>query len=395
MAISAKRVLIYRLGSLGDTVVALPALHLVARAFPQAERRMLTNFPVNVKGSACRGYSRKHRTLFTATSATPQARATRWNCSRSGGRSSRWRPQVLVYLGAARGVESARRDAAFFRICGIRRLIGVPAYRGHAAEPLAGVRAGPRTGGRPPRPQSLRAGRRPAGRSRKLGSPPDPRRTRSRRRGAGPGGWPPHPLRQRRHQSSVQRLGPRKLARPSRRAGRPLSGLRPHPQRLARRERSQRVCRRRLARRLLTAPSSTSAAVLPRARAPPPSPAPGSSSATTAAPCTSPPPSRPPASPSSPPATSPASGFPMAASTASSTTRPTAGAAASKPAPSRRRSASPRSPSRRFSPRSNTCFLTDLRPTRLRVSHDRNYHGFFAENAMIMKGVEPKTCCQN
>ena len=27
---SAKRVLIYRLGSLGDTLVALPALHLVA-----------------------------------------------------------------------------------------------------------------------------------------------------------------------------------------------------------------------------------------------------------------------------------------------------------------------------------------------------------------------------
>ena len=46
---STKRVLIYRLGSLGDTLVALPALHLVARAFPNAERRMLTNFPVNVK----------------------------------------------------------------------------------------------------------------------------------------------------------------------------------------------------------------------------------------------------------------------------------------------------------------------------------------------------------
>src|SRR5260370_10412181 len=44
-----KRVLIYRLGSLGDTLVALPALHLVERAFPKAERRVLTNVPVNVK----------------------------------------------------------------------------------------------------------------------------------------------------------------------------------------------------------------------------------------------------------------------------------------------------------------------------------------------------------
>src|SRR4051794_4329192 len=46
---AAKRVLIYRMGSLGDTLVALPALHLVARAFPRAERRLLTNIPVNVK----------------------------------------------------------------------------------------------------------------------------------------------------------------------------------------------------------------------------------------------------------------------------------------------------------------------------------------------------------
>ena len=46
-----KRVLIYRLGSLGDTVVALPAFHLVAQAFPEAERRLLTNFPVQAKAA--------------------------------------------------------------------------------------------------------------------------------------------------------------------------------------------------------------------------------------------------------------------------------------------------------------------------------------------------------
>jgi ADP-heptose:LPS heptosyltransferase len=33
---------------------------------------------------------------------------------------------VLVYLGASRGIDAARRDARFFRLCGIRRLIGVP-----------------------------------------------------------------------------------------------------------------------------------------------------------------------------------------------------------------------------------------------------------------------------
>jgi len=38
-----KRVLIYHLGSLGDTLIALPALHLIAHAFPNSERRMPTN----------------------------------------------------------------------------------------------------------------------------------------------------------------------------------------------------------------------------------------------------------------------------------------------------------------------------------------------------------------
>jgi heptosyltransferase III len=120
-----KRVLIYRLGSLGDTVVALPSLHLVARAFPEAERRLLTNFPVDVKAPPAAavlgesglvsGYFRYAvgmRNVFSLAKLWWQLR--------------RWRPDVLVYLGVARGVESARRDARFFRLCGVREMVGVP-----------------------------------------------------------------------------------------------------------------------------------------------------------------------------------------------------------------------------------------------------------------------------
>lgn len=125
MATSAKRVLIYRLGSLGDTVIALPALHLVARAFPEAERRLLTNFPVNVKAppaaailentNLVHGYFR----YATGTRNPLEILALWWQLIR-------WRPQVLIYLAAKRGVDAARRDATFFRLCGIRQLIGVP-----------------------------------------------------------------------------------------------------------------------------------------------------------------------------------------------------------------------------------------------------------------------------
>src|SRR5260370_249401 len=125
MASSTKRVLIYRLGSSGDTVVALPVLHLVARAFPDADRRLLTNFPVNTKAPPAaailegsdliHGYFR-----YAVGTRSPRELLKVWwqlIC---------WRPQVLVYLGSSRGVESARRDAKFFRLCGISRLVGVP-----------------------------------------------------------------------------------------------------------------------------------------------------------------------------------------------------------------------------------------------------------------------------
>src|SRR4051794_27946342 len=39
-----KRIVVYRLGSLGDTLVVLPAFHLVRRAYPDSEITLLTNF---------------------------------------------------------------------------------------------------------------------------------------------------------------------------------------------------------------------------------------------------------------------------------------------------------------------------------------------------------------
>jgi heptosyltransferase-3 len=125
MASSTKRVLIYRLGSLGDTLVALPALHLVARAFPDAERRFLTNFPVNAKAppaAAVLDGSGLVHGYFRYAAGTRSIR----ELLTLGRQLRRWRPQVLIYMGPQRGVEAARRDARFFRLCGVSRLIGVP-----------------------------------------------------------------------------------------------------------------------------------------------------------------------------------------------------------------------------------------------------------------------------
>lgn len=122
---SPQRVLIYRLGTIGDTVVSLPALHLVARAFPDAERRMLTSFPPMAKASASstvlEGTGLVHG-YFRYTMRTRSAK----ELLRLWWSLLRWRPQLLVDLSPASGVADAKRNAWFFRLCGITRSVGVP-----------------------------------------------------------------------------------------------------------------------------------------------------------------------------------------------------------------------------------------------------------------------------
>lgn len=119
-------VLIYRLGSLGDTVVALPALRLVARAYPDVQRYLLTNFNMSAKAAPVAAvldgtglvhgyleYPIGLRNPLKLFRLLRQIRAMHFDS--------------LVYLTEARNsIWSTLRDAAFFRLCGIRRLIGIP-----------------------------------------------------------------------------------------------------------------------------------------------------------------------------------------------------------------------------------------------------------------------------
>ena len=120
-----RRVLLYRLGSLGDTLIALPAFHLAARAFPNARRLLLTNHPVSSKAPPAAAIL-EHTGLvhgflpYTVGTRSPLELARLWFAI------VRFRPEVLVYMAAGRGTGSARRDAAFFRLAGISRQIGVP-----------------------------------------------------------------------------------------------------------------------------------------------------------------------------------------------------------------------------------------------------------------------------
>jgi heptosyltransferase III len=128
-----KRVLIYRLGSLGDTVVVMPALHLVARTFPNARRMMLTNVPVHAKAPATSaiigesGLVDGYMTYPVGTRSVGKLAQLWWQIRK-------FRPQVLVYLTKSRGEQAVMRDARFFRLCGITKMTGLPL--GDLSEPL-------------------------------------------------------------------------------------------------------------------------------------------------------------------------------------------------------------------------------------------------------------------
>jgi ADP-heptose:LPS heptosyltransferase len=123
-----ERVLIYRLGSLGDTVVALPCFHQIARAYPDAERCLLTNVPVHSKAPTAFAvldgsglvhsflrYPIATRSLGDLVALQRQIRA--------------YRAQVLVYLTPRRQAAEVMRDAAFFSLCGIPKIVGLPLAR--------------------------------------------------------------------------------------------------------------------------------------------------------------------------------------------------------------------------------------------------------------------------
>jgi len=120
-----KRVLIYRLGSLGDTTIALPALHLIARSFPAATRHLLTNIPVHAKAPAAAailggsGLVEGYIDYPVGTRSVVEL-AKIWLRIRS------FRPDVLVYLSPPRNADAVKRDAKFFRVCGIRHIVGLP-----------------------------------------------------------------------------------------------------------------------------------------------------------------------------------------------------------------------------------------------------------------------------
>ena len=119
-----RRVLIHRLGSLGDTVVAVPCLHLIARTFPNAERRLLTNFPVHAKAPASAAVLGNSGLVDSYMRYTVGTRNPA-ELLRLAGQIRKFAPDVVVYLMHIRPARAVRRDRLFYRLAGIKRIVGL------------------------------------------------------------------------------------------------------------------------------------------------------------------------------------------------------------------------------------------------------------------------------
>jgi len=120
-----QRIVIYRLGSLGDTVVALPCFHKVAKTWPDAERVILTNFPVSSNAAPLEVILRNSG-LIDSVIAYPVGTRSFRDLYRLSNELRRLHADVLVYLTPPRGLATAIRDWLFFKISGFKRIIGAP-----------------------------------------------------------------------------------------------------------------------------------------------------------------------------------------------------------------------------------------------------------------------------
>jgi heptosyltransferase III len=120
-------IIIFRIGSIGDTVVALPCFHRIARSFPKARRIVVTDVPASQKATSVESILGRTGLVDGIIYFPPAPRKAR-DFLDLRNRIRATESRTLIYI-ADRQVLSTLRDICFFRSCGIRKVIGAPLKR--------------------------------------------------------------------------------------------------------------------------------------------------------------------------------------------------------------------------------------------------------------------------
>jgi heptosyltransferase-3 len=120
-----QKVLIFQIGSLGDTVISMPCYREIARRHPDAERYLLTNFPIGSKMVQAEAILKPCGLIDGAVEYPMPLRGTR-NIADLFRRLRDLRIDVLYYLTPEKRLLNLVRHYAFFKACGMRDIRAVP-----------------------------------------------------------------------------------------------------------------------------------------------------------------------------------------------------------------------------------------------------------------------------
>lgn len=132
-------VLIFRIGSLGDTIVALPCFHLVARAFPRARRVLVTDIPGSAKVAPVESVLGKGDLIHDVIYFPPPPRRVA-DILELRRRVRETGATTIVHI-SDRKLWGVIRDRLFFVGSGIKEIIGAP-----VAGDIRELRVDPRSG---------------------------------------------------------------------------------------------------------------------------------------------------------------------------------------------------------------------------------------------------------
>lgn len=129
MEVKKKRIAIFRMGHLGDTVIAMPALWTIRKRFPDAHIVYLTQ--ENQANSLAQGIEVLRDGIVY--DETFSYRLGRHGVSKLEILKTLWRLRklkidLLVYIPSYRSHGQLDRDKKFFRLAGIKQIVGISGY---------------------------------------------------------------------------------------------------------------------------------------------------------------------------------------------------------------------------------------------------------------------------
>lgn len=139
---SGPRLLVYRLGSLGDTIVALPCFHAIRSQFPEYEIFVLTNKPVETRAAPLLSVLGADGQFVNGTIEYPTNLRSPTAIMALGRQLRALGADRCIYLMPQRSRFAIWRDAAFLRwVGGQRKLLALP-----TSEMLRAAQIDPETG---------------------------------------------------------------------------------------------------------------------------------------------------------------------------------------------------------------------------------------------------------